>query len=149
MKIKLIDAHKSFESSDEIIKELASIQNYVDSFIDPLQSGNIYYIPLKAFYRKLKGSTILAGIFVNMMKCPIIGMRGTLITSLNGTKLKDMSFEFPYEFLGILNPDEGFPIHIEIPTQGLCEDVEFQSSDINCELINIEVLKLENDNADN
>ena len=145
IKIKMAQAHQWQRENENVQRELASIQEYVNQNISNLEEEAVYFIPLQGNYIHVKRTMVLAGVIVSTMKKRIQGIEGCLKTRLKESvaEAAKVRFEFPMEFLGRLDCAEGFPVHFEIPVKGMQQDQKIRSSSLQCELAEVKILSID------
>ena len=148
LKVVLVKAHQSLRNNEDVREEVSSVQSYLDQSISPIVEERVVYIPLKASYKHVTRKMVLQGVFATSIKKGIAGLSGNLEVYVENQNEKSavsvVEFAFPPEFIGRLNENECFIVHLEIPMEGLTKDSEFSTHEIKCNLSNCHVLVCQN-----
>lgn len=86
---------------------------------------------------------LVIGVFVNKMDKPILALKAKLKLNFNyvDAQIATSKLNFPEEFMGSLNENEGLIFHIEVPVKDLGQNKVFKFSDIRGQLENVEVFQ--------
>ncbi|MFC4620326.1 hypothetical protein ACFO4N_16610 [Camelliibacillus cellulosilyticus] len=122
IKIVLADAHKEQMQNNDVAKELKDVQAFFQDKHFLFKEGTVNFVILRGIYRHLERVLTIAGVFVNKTGKSIKGLKGNLKFDLKekgNTKFPGIEFDFPQSFLGKLENNAGFIIHINVPVEGL------------------------------
>ncbi|MBU3099295.1 MULTISPECIES: hypothetical protein [Clostridium] len=142
VKIKIAKEQERQLKDNDIKKEVEEVQKFFNTADFEYSEGTINFVMLKGIYSHIKRSMLIIGVFVNKTDSCVNGIKSELDLKFKDIDAKIMStnIEFPKEFIGKLDVDEGLLIHIDIPVIGLKKDDEFDIRDISGELNNVKLI---------
>ncbi|GAF65089.1 hypothetical protein BTS2_1987 [Bacillus sp. TS-2] len=147
IKIKPAKAHEQQLENEEVLNEIKDVQLYFDQHNLPLKDHSINYVVLKGFYEPVDKTMKLVGVFVNNAHSTITALQGSMQISLKQNSevvFPKMEFKFPPEFLGELHHNEGFIVHVTVPTKGLEPNKRvFQATELQGKLEDIVIIKVD------
>jgi hypothetical protein len=145
IKIVVAEAHKLQLDNSAVSDELNEVQAYFDQNKFDFQENTINFVFLKGEYSQIKRTMVVMGVFVNKISPIVFSFNAKLKLKFKDLKaqIATTKVTFPQEFIGELNYNEGMLFHIEIPVKGLEQDEQFKFSDIDGQLVEVEVLKKE------
>lgn len=144
VKIKIAKSREAALNDEEVMKELQGVQEFFDTADFKYEANTINFVLLKGFYYHLKRATCIVGVFVNKTGISINEIKGTLnfkFRNLNA-QIMNVDLNFPEEFMGCINDNEGLLVHMNIPTAGLNKDEVFDIRDLSGELSNVKIKKV-------
>ncbi|KYG26015.1 hypothetical protein [Alkalihalobacillus trypoxylicola] len=148
IKIKPAKAHEQQIENEEVLKEIEDVQLYFDQNNLPLKDHSINYVVLRGLYEPIDKTMMLVGVFVNNSHSTITALQGSMQISLRENSevtFPKMDFKFPPEFLGELHHNEGFIVHVKVPTQGLeSEKRVYQTTELLGKIEDIQIIKVDN-----
>lgn len=145
IKIVVVEAHKNQLNNSIVSNEIKEIQSYFDNESFDFNKNTINFVFLNGQYSQTKRAMLVMGVFVNKIDKPILAFKTKLQLKFKAinAQIALAKLNFPEEFIGQLNPDEGLIFHLEIPVKGLEQDRLFKFSDIQGQMTDVEVLKKE------
>ncbi len=146
IKIVLARAHGKQAENPDIQWELADIQQFFDKKEFVLKEGTIHFVLIRGIYTHLERTLNVVGVFVNKTDHAICGMEADLTFQVKAqpeAKLAGVALELPQSFLGEVQPDEGFILHIKVPVQGLpTEKQVYEATELAGALANVKMAYL-------
>lgn len=146
IKIVLADAHKNQIKNEGIQKELEDVQRFFDENSFQYNDGTVNFVVLRGLYNHDEEAMTVVGVFVNKTGESINGLTGTLAFDFieeESTEFSELEFNFDSKFLGELQNNQGFLIHINVPVDGLEGEKDvYQATEITGEVKDVEVIYL-------
>lgn len=122
IEIVLANAHKEQSNNSGVQKELQDVQNFFDNNDFPFKEGTVNFVVLRGIYNHLERMMTVVGVFVNYTGKSINGLKGSIQFDLkekSDVHFAKLDFHFQSDFLGELENQQGFIIHIRVPISGL------------------------------
>lgn len=143
VKIKIAKEHESQLKDKDIKREVEEVQKFFNTANFEYSEGTINFVMLKGIYSHIKRSIIIIGVYVNKTDSCVYGISSELNLKFRNIDAQIMTTNtnFPEEFIGKLDVDEGLLIHLYIPVIGLNKDAIFDITDISGELNNVKLIK--------
>jgi hypothetical protein len=142
IELVLPDAHKNMKITPGMQKEMEDVQQELIRHEDKLQQGTINFIISKGFYRPQKEVLTIASVIVNTTDKDIEGIKMDLYFNLKDypdVKFPKMNAVLEKEFLGVIEKNQAFILHFDVPAENLGElDLVFQPNEIAGKVENIE-----------
>ncbi|EPY2303942.1 Uncharacterised protein [Clostridium sporogenes] len=143
VKIKIAKEHESQLKDKDIKREVEEVQKFFNAANFEYSEGTINFVILKGIYSHIKRLIIIIGVYVNKTDSCVYGISSELNLKFRNIDAQIMTtnINFPEEFIGKLDVDEGLLIHLDIPVIGLNKDAIFDITDISGELNNVKLIK--------
>ncbi|WP_164216024.1 hypothetical protein [Virgibacillus sp. YIM 98842] len=142
IELVLPDAHKKMKITPGMQKEMDDVQRELERHREKLLPGTINFIISKGFYRPKKKVLTIAAVIVNTTEKDIEGIKMDLFFSLKNypdAKFPKMNAVLNKEFLGVIEKNQAFILHFDVPSENLGEaDLVFQPNEITGKVENIE-----------
>jgi hypothetical protein len=142
IELVLPDAHKEMKITPGMQKEMDDVQRELERHGDKLVPDTINFIISKGFYRPKKEVLTIASVIVNTTDKDIEGLKMDLYFTLKDypeAKFPKMNAVLEKEFLGIIEKNQAFILHFDVPSENLGEaDMVFQPNEIAGKVENIE-----------
>lgn len=143
IKIVLAKAHEKQMHHPNLKRELDDVQSFFNKRTFPLQKGTVQFVLLKGIYSAIERAMMIIGVFVNMTEHPICGLKASLqFHSLikKEVRFAKIALELPPSFLGEIQHNEGFILHLKVPVQGLdAIKVEYTAPELTGLVTNVQV----------
>lgn len=143
IKIVLAKAHENQKNNPEVQRELTDIQTFFAEKEFDFELKSLNFIILRGLYSHVDRMLTVIGVFINKTEKTINGLKTEVAFRVKGNpeaRLGGVKLGLPEDFVGELNPNEGFVLHIKVMTKGLVEEKEFfQATELTGELRNIEI----------
>jgi len=144
IQVVLAKAHKLQEENPDIQRELKDVQLFFDQNDFPFETGTIYFVILRGLYLKLEKKLNVIGVFVNKTGFPVDGFRAALSLHAVGNeqaRFAEAELDFTPQFLGRLQPEEAFLLHIHVPAEGLDPEKDsYEATELGGTLSDLEIL---------
>lgn len=123
-KIKIVPAkaHEKQMNDPEIRREFDDIQAFFSSRSFPFQNGTVNFVIIRGLYSHIERAMTVIGVFVNTTGKTICGLKANLQFQARGqseARFGEIMLELPPSFVGEIQQNEGFILHIKVPVQGL------------------------------
>ena len=146
IKIVLAEAHKNQMNHPEVQRELTDIQTFFSEKEFDLQANAVNFVILRGLYSHIDRILTVIGVFVNNTDKTINGLKTELAFHIRENpeaKLSGVKLDLPQQFLGNLNPNEGFILHIKVLVKGLTDEKEiYQATELSGEIRDVELANL-------
>lgn len=141
--IVLAKAHDSQRNHPEVQKELTDIQAFFSEEAFDFELNTVNFVILRGLYSHIDRMLTVVGVFVNKTEKPIHALKTTLTFKMKNhpeVTLSGVKLDLPESFLGEVNPNEGFVLHIKVLAEGLTAEQDvFQANELSGELRNLEI----------
>ena len=143
IEIVLANAHKEQLNNSEVQKELQDVHKFFNNNYFPCKKVTFNFILLRSIYNHLERMMTVVGVFVNNTGKALNDLKGSIQFDLkekSDVKFAKLDYHFPSDFLGELENQQGFIIHIRVPISGLSkEKQEFNATEIIGEVNDVKV----------
>lgn len=135
-KIELVlpKAHQSLDLPPGVKREMSDVQRELDNKGERIPQGKINFIISKGFYKHEEKIMRVASVIVNTTDKDITALEMRLLFSLRNdqhARFAPMHLGLDKEFLGVINSNQAFILHIDVPTENVGDrDMVFQPSQI-------------------
>ncbi|MFD1850862.1 hypothetical protein [Oceanobacillus bengalensis] len=142
--IVLANAHMEQLKDEGIQRELRDVQTFFDANDFPFKDGTVNFVILRGLYNHIEKIMTIVGVFVNKTGKTIDELKGTVAFDLaeekSNAKFAELDFHFQSNFLGKLEKDSGFIIHIQVPASGLDKNKDvYNATELTGEVKGVEI----------
>lgn len=120
--IVLAQAHQSQLEHPNIQRELQDIQSFFNETNLSFKKGTVNYVLIRGLYNHLERYMNIIGVFVNKTDRVLCGLETTLsyqVKNNPNARFVDVELQLPPNFVGEIQPNEGFILHIKVQVEGL------------------------------
>lgn len=128
---------------EELEHNLQVTQEYFDTTMLDFSSPTLYFVPLRGIYTHADQEMWLLGAFVNRHENPLASFSGRIRmqADIAGMEIATITFDFPQEFVGILQTNEALLVTFNVPARGLEEDSIIEAYQFISELIDVVIVE--------
>ncbi len=140
-KLVLPKGHQDLDITPAMEQEMMDVQRELDLKGNQLAEGKIHFIITKGFYKHDKKLLTLASVIVNKTEHDIKGLDMNLKIALRErpeAQFSTMTVNLDDEFLGLIQSNEAFILHINIPANNVSnKDEIYEPTDLTGEIENL------------
>lgn len=125
IKIVLAKEHEAQSKQPEIHREVQDVQSFFNKTDFSFKQRTVNFVLLRGLYNHLERSMMIIGVFVNKTDRTMNGLETELsfqVKSQPNATFTDLILQLPPSFLGEIQPNEGFILHMKVLVEGLPTD---------------------------